>query len=125
MKKTKKILTALTLALIMTFITACGNGCQDREPHFDPTVSAMISTGGGHSMIVDNQGRVWTWGYNSRGQLGHGEAGNDAFGFRPRIVEGLYGIIAVSSGLDHSMALDEYGKVWTWGGGGRGQLGKS
>ena len=35
-----------------------------------------IETGNGHTIAVDNTGKVWTWGRNDLGQLGNGTRNN-------------------------------------------------
>ena len=38
-------------------------------------------------------------------------------------VEGLGGVVKVAAGLRHTVAVDEEGRAWGWGAGGKGQLG--
>ena len=38
-------------------------------------------------------------------------------------VEGLVGVVKVAAGLRHTVAVDEEGRAWGWGAGGKGQLG--
>nr|WP_255570868.1 S-layer homology domain-containing protein [Cohnella sp. CFH 77786] len=78
-------------------------------------VSTAIRT-----MVSDNNGAVWTWGNNSSGQLGNGTTESSD---TPLQVPGLSGVIAVSAGTGHSMALKNDGTVWAWGANWRGQLG--
>src|SRR5438132_638747 len=60
------------------------------------------------------------WGYNERGQLGDGTTqGSDL----PVAVSGLSGVVAVSGGGSHSLALLGDGTVRAWGSNGSGQLG--
>jgi len=82
-----------------------------------------ISAGGAHSMALDANGNVWTWGNGGNGRLGHGGNVDEN---HPRMITGILGfsnIIAISAGNAHSMALDRSGNVWTWGHGGSGRLG--
>jgi RNA polymerase sigma factor (sigma-70 family) len=65
-------------------------------------------------------GRVWAWGNNFFGQLGDGTKNSRAY---PSLVPGLDGVIAVSVGGQHTVALKSDGTVWTWGGNSVGQLG--
>jgi len=77
-----------------------------------------IATGGAFSMALDENGGVWAWGNNHRGQVGNGNT-NDIN--RPvRISQTLFEgalpiIIAISAGNAHSMAIDIYNRVWAWG----------
>ncbi len=80
-----------------------------------------ISGGWGHSLALKSDGTVWAWGLDSYGALG-----NDAVfeqQSKPVAVAGLTGIIAIASGEAHSLALDNTGKVWSWGDDKVGQLG--
>ncbi len=38
----------------------------------------QVSAGGGHSMILKENGSLWAVGKNAKGQLGNGESGADA-----------------------------------------------
>ena len=80
-----------------------------------------IEGGGDHSMALLEDGTVWTWGYNSNGQLGNGSI---AFiSLTPVQATGLTGVIAISGGYLHSLALKNDGTVWAWGRNSEGQLG--
>lgn len=76
---------------------------------------------GSYAMAVDAAGRVWSWGRNDFGQLGHGAASPPKN--RPAQVPGLPAIDAVSGGRDHALALDRLGRIWSWGQNSGGQLG--
>jgi alpha-tubulin suppressor-like RCC1 family protein len=55
------------------------------------------------------------------GQLGErGEITNT----RPIAISGLSNVVAVSAGMDHSLALKSDATVWSWGGNQYGQLGR-
>jgi alpha-tubulin suppressor-like RCC1 family protein len=121
---------------------ARGNGTvggQDNSPVQVPVpVSGVVPStkdrhvvAGGLSAyaIVDNTGKVWTWGANWNGQLGDGTI-NDRYtpGTVRRMSDGsdLTGIVSVSIGQSQMVALDIDGHVWTWGwGGGCGALGNN
>jgi alpha-tubulin suppressor-like RCC1 family protein len=65
-------------------------------------------------------GTIWTWGWNQSGQLGNGTTTeSDA----PVLVGGLSGVVAVSGGDYHGLALKSDGTVWAWGTNDSGQLG--
>lgn len=76
--------------------------------------------GGGHALLLLEDGRVLAAGNNSAGQLGLGSTSPvDA----PALIPGLSDIIHVSAGSEHSVALRRDGVVFAWGHNGDGQLG--
>jgi len=94
-----------------------------------------IDAGWKHSLAVDVNGFVWSWGWNSMGQLGAGFTDpsltpvqvfrgeqtadpSDPTDYLARII----GISAGRSG-EHSLALDADGYVYAWGRASEGQLG--
>src|SRR5690606_29782398 len=68
-------------------------------------------------------GEVWVWGCNTYGQAGHGYTGNTKDNSKPRKIESLQNIVAVSAGYRHSFALDNAGSVWGWGHNYQGEVG--
>ncbi len=94
----------------------------------DPNLTRIIaiSAGEGHSMVLDVDRYVYTWGSNYYGQLGNGcddpcttpvrVVGKDGVGY-------LENIVAISAGYWHSLAVDVNGTIWTWGKGSAGRLG--
>lgn len=81
-----------------------------------------IATGDTHTLAIDVYGRVWSWGINTNGQLGN----NTIISTRtPVSVKGTYKTFChISAGQNHSIAVDKYGRVWSWGLNTSGQLGK-
>ncbi|MGA9139520.1 MAG: hypothetical protein WBZ29_04815 [Methanocella sp.] len=79
-----------------------------------------IASGGYHVIALKDNGTVWAWGENSRGQLCDGTTENRNLPVR---VRDLDHIVAISAYSSQSMALDDQGNVWTWGSGNSGQLG--
>jgi alpha-tubulin suppressor-like RCC1 family protein len=80
------------------------------------------------SLALKSDGTVWAWGYNADGECGdntkidkwapvqvHGP-GNVGF---------LTGIVAISGGYNHVLALRNDSTVWAWGDNSTGELGDS
>jgi len=83
---------------------------------------AVDASLGAHGLALGEDGAVWAWGRNNRGQLGLGSA--NPVKTKPQKVLGIpTRVIRIAAGENHSLALDEYGKVWAWGEGTSGQLG--
>ena len=84
-----------------------------------------IAAGESHSLVVDTLGVVYAFGSNTNGRLGLGSSTTIQlspkkvyFEENPDVV-----IVKVACGTYHSLALDNQGKVYSWGGGWYGQLG--
>nr|WP_181414121.1 InlB B-repeat-containing protein [Bifidobacterium indicum] len=86
----------------------------------------QTAAGNGHSMALDRDGRVWTWGSNGKGQLGRTpNSGNPADRPGPAATPTGMTFIAISAGADHSTALDRDGNIWAWGDNQYQQLGRN
>lgn len=81
---------------------------------------AGVSTRNKHVLAVGADGRVWSWGGNSLGQIGDGTFTNR---LSPVLVPGLNGVKRVAAGGNHSLALKTDGTVWGWGSNAVGELG--
>jgi len=91
-----------------------------------PVTSFDAVIGGGNfTFALDQQGRLWAWGFNSVGQLGLGDTtARDRPTFVP--IAGLSGVTSfdtVIAGVNHTLAFDQQGRLWTWGNNGQGRLG--
>lgn len=110
-----------------------------------------IATGGDSSFAIDTEGRVWSWGRDEFGHLGHFDADDEQQGpdatpgqaqssssppkspatAGPRLCAStthLENITSIAAGRDHAVALTEKGKLYSWGridGFGTGHLGTS
>ena len=86
-----------------------------------------VSCGETHSVCSTSDGRVFTWGMDIEGQLGHGASGHKPL---PTPLGGVLADVQVSAvdcavgpgGPGHTAALAG-GKLYTWGFGQNGQLG--
>jgi len=72
-----------------------------------------VSAGLWHTLALDDDGKVWAWGSNDKGQLGTGESTTEKL--YPVQVTGLDNVISVSAGAHHNLALKNDGTVWVWG----------
>lgn len=73
----------------------------------------------GYAVTAD--GSVWSWGEDSRGQLGQGTS-SPGFG-TPGKLAGISGVTAIAAGGFGVAVVGSYGSVWTWGDNLDGQLG--
>ncbi len=91
-----------------------------------PGAATAVATGGAFNLALDPDGSVWAWGSNHSGQLGNGTFTDSSVPVRVKDPTGegfLTGIVSISAGFDHSLALDKNGKVYGWGSNDAGQLG--
>ena len=72
------------------------------------------------TLSVKTDGTLWSWGYNSSGQLG---LGNGTSYSSPKQVGSLTTWSDVACGTDFSFGLKTDGTMWTWGANANGQLG--
>ena len=80
-----------------------------------------ISAGSDHSMLLDTDGFVYTFGCNVWGQLGLGDNKNR---FIATKIPNLHSITYISAFANHSMVYNhQYGYVWSFGNNQYGQLG--
>jgi alpha-tubulin suppressor-like RCC1 family protein len=86
------------------------------------------ATGGyDFSMAIKTDGTLWSWGYNSFGQLGLGTTGsNNSVNSKssPNQVGSLTNWRYCECGDSHTVAIKTDGTIWTWGTNGYGQLGQ-
>ena len=83
-----------------------------------------ISSGTYHITGIDNNGQVWSWGYNANGQLGNGIAGGGANRCTPVSIQGTKKTFCqIKSNGNFTIGIDKYGQVWGWGYNPKGQLG--
>jgi alpha-tubulin suppressor-like RCC1 family protein/Tol biopolymer transport system component/chitodextrinase len=76
------------------------------------------------SIQIHAAGIIWAWGYGSNGQLGTGEKTDRNTPVQGNSSTGLAAAVGADPGSIHSLAVDAAGQVWSWGGGGNGQLGR-
>ncbi|XP_065431289.1 protein RCC2 isoform X1 [Chrysemys picta bellii] len=75
-----------------------------------------------HSLLITTEGKLWSWGRNEKGQLGHGDTKRVE---APKLIEVLSNEVIASAacGRNHTLALTESGSVFAFGENKMGQLG--
>ena len=88
-------------------------------------IAVQVDAGEEHTCALEYRGGVYCWGDNSSGQLGVGDTTDRhapaTTKFSDR--EPPYVLVEVTTGENHSCAIDEDGAAWCWGSGSKGQLG--
>jgi len=108
-------------AAAVTTVTVDSN--KTVTAHFlpDPFAPATRIAGGeNHTVFLQNEGTVWTWGDNSSGQMGDGSLTSSPLPISFSVLENAQ---AVAAGAAHTAALKNDGSVWAWGANADGQLG--
>ena len=82
----------------------------------------QVAAGYSFSIAITNNGEVYSWGYNEKGQCGVGHRFNIEF---PKKIEYLNNVFIKqgSCGYEHTALVDNLGYVWTFGLGVFGALG--
>jgi alpha-tubulin suppressor-like RCC1 family protein len=67
-------------------------------------ISSVVDIGNGrlHSLAIETDGSLWTWGLNSTGQLGDGTTTNRRVPVR---IAGISGAFGVGGGVNYSVVL--------------------
>ena len=84
----------------------------------------QMACGIDHVLALSSHGDLFSFGLNSRGQLGLGDILPQT---QPTLVKALAGIktLSIVCGHWHNLALSEFGDVYSWGWNEHGQLGHS
>ena len=100
-------------------------GTGDSEDRFYPSEVRIqadfveeVAGGGFHSLALDNENQVYSWGLGDGGRLGYGSN----LELEPKVIPGLRNVESISAGHSHSGCIS-VGKVYTWGIGTYGRLG--
>ena len=80
-----------------------------------------IVAGDYYSLALDENGNIWSWGRNDEGQLGDGTKNNSNMPIKIDMGETKFK--EIMAGSYHSLAIDEFGNIWSWGRNDVGQLG--
>ncbi|KAL3146508.1 hypothetical protein ABBQ32_000759 [Trebouxia sp. C0010 RCD-2024] len=127
---------AVYLQLYHTAVLSFGEGaqgalgCSTVSDNYEPEEvnlpkdTAKVAAGHYHSLAINGDGKLWSWGRNVEGQLGHGIHSQDPVA-TPAAVEVFADVRVKSmaaSGVASFAVLTD-GTVWGWGSSKRGQLG--
>lgn len=96
----------LAVLLVFSMLFVLPAYAADSSAHY-----TCVSGGSSHSIAVDEDGTVYTWGSNYQGQLGPTQESSVE---EPQKIEGL-SAKSVSAGYDFSVALGTDGYVYSWG----------
>lgn len=93
-------------------------------PGLDHQISRSVTAGSSHSACLTGDGDLFLWGSNKHGQLATAEPFLPSPALlRASLTDGEK-VINVCSGWSHIVAQTESGRVFTWGRGDYGQLGR-
>ena len=115
----------------------CGGGVD--HPFPTPVQQAggvrmlAVAAGGAHSLAVDSEGGMWSWGCNADGALMLGKGAASQVDTPSRVSGALgrggagvaWGVVAVAAGTRHSVAVTDRGQAWCAGANEEGQCGVS
>ena len=107
---------AVTTGSISTPVTTFAGGTNWKQ------VSATVASGR-YTAAIKTDGTLWTWGYGYGGRLGNNSGTNVSTPVTT--FAGGTNWKQVSGGDAHCAAIKTDGTLWTWGGGGSGQLGNA
>ncbi|CAL8350706.1 unnamed protein product [Lota lota] len=90
-------------------------------PSLRPLEVAAASCGAEHSVVLTKDGKVFTFGDGSHGQLGHCSTAGELI---PREVQGIDEPVSqIACGSHHTLILGSSGHIWTFGSEAKGQSG--
>ena len=122
---------AYILVLIATLgiaLLGCENKAAGAEQEYYSFTS--IAAGENHTVGIDIDGTLWSWGRNDDGELGDGTTANKSIPIRVQkkpeegpLANNTTKWKAVSAGAFHTVGLAEDGALWSWGYNGNGELG--
>ena len=69
-----------------------------------------VSTASFHTLAIDKNGDLWTWGDNRAGALGDGTTVSRHL---PKKI--MENVVAIDTSQYHSIALTADGVLWAWG----------
>lgn len=100
-----------------------GNGAYPNHPILASGAAVknivQVAAGGLFSLALADNGKVYGWGWNGHGQTGRGtKTTKEDYADTVRLASDnseLTGVVAISAGYDHALALTADGRVYAWG----------
>ncbi|BDR54488.1 hypothetical protein KIMH_05990 [Bombiscardovia apis] len=83
-----------------------------------PTSANIVKVSTGyypHSLALDDQGNLYTWGRNDKGQLGLGDTTNRNTPTKVTPPAGVNKFITATAAGDYCLAIGDDGKAYSWG----------
>lgn len=80
--------------------------------YLEPVKVVAAAAGEMHTLVLEEKGRVLTFGYGKMGRLGHNDEMDQ---FTPRVVSCERSIVAVAAGCSHSLIVTDQGQVMGFG----------
>ena len=85
------------------------------------TFCSIATNGGTHSISIDKNGKIWSWGLNTYGQLGNNSTVSNR---TPVSIHGANKTFcSIDGNVQFSVSIDKNGRIWCWGYNSNGQLG--
>lgn len=106
----------------------CGQSCSSSPIQVRIQDVVKVAGGFGHTCALKEDGTVYCWGKNEKGELGDGTGGRSTNRHTPGPVVGLPGRVtdlAIGSTAKHTCAIIEGGSLYCWGFNDNGQIGIS
>lgn len=85
----------------------------------------FVSAGKRHVLAIKANGLLYSWGSNVNGQLGDTTTTPKLVPTKVPLLPATALWASVSAGDTHSLGIQKDGTLWSWGGGGEGQLGNN
>ena len=106
--------------------TNVGSSAPNPTPTQVAGTYVQVAVGLSHSLGLQADGTLWTWGLNKYGQLGNSAtSGSPGANPTPALVSGPARYTQVAAGYHHSLGLTADGTLYAWGYNFFGQLGSS
>ena len=106
----KKILAILAIIMLLMQYIVVPSNAENQGVRFTD-----VSCGIEHSLALDNDGNIWAWGNGNEDASRLGNGGNSYSKVAIKITNGTK-FKTIDAGMDYSLATDEDGNIWIWGG---------